>query len=286
MYVLYDGNCGFCRRTIALLRVFDIFERVTYVNALEGDALRGFGLHWLDSSALLKEMHGVVGRQRWTGFSAYRALILRIPILWPAVPFLYLWPIPMIGKLLYRHVADSRACDIADAPPAITVEGQGRPPFAYHAVVAVSILLLLGNIAAGIGNIHYSWPFAAYPSFEGIAQPDIESLEIVVLGATGELIPLKDRLLNSRLSAERIRGLMLQLLSAEAGAELPRRFMAIRNLWTQNDLSLHQEKSMQFYKVRLSTIPERWRENPLHRDLLFELTLTSSTPGSKALSGE
>ncbi|MGB7946617.1 MAG: DCC1-like thiol-disulfide oxidoreductase family protein, partial [Candidatus Binatia bacterium] len=108
-YVIYDGNCSRCRRTIASLRVFDIFGRLTYVNAHDKESIREHGLLWLDASAIMTDLYVVTARkQGWPGFFGYRILAARIPILWPIWPLLYVWPITAIGTRLYRHVADSR----------------------------------------------------------------------------------------------------------------------------------------------------------------------------------
>src|SRR5436190_1104585 len=77
MYLLYDGNCKLCRRTVASFRVFDLFERVTYVNALDGRALQEHGLNWLDPDALIRDLHVVVGRNTSLGFAAYREWLKR-----------------------------------------------------------------------------------------------------------------------------------------------------------------------------------------------------------------
>jgi predicted DCC family thiol-disulfide oxidoreductase YuxK len=117
MDVLYDGSCKLCPRTMAFFKTFDIFGRVEYLDALDQGAIKERGLQWLDPTALLRDMHVVVGKKSWTGFSAYRVLAVRIPILWPILPFLYLWPIPPLARRIYRHVADSRSCSISHASP-------------------------------------------------------------------------------------------------------------------------------------------------------------------------
>ncbi|MBW4673789.1 MAG: HTTM domain-containing protein [Desmonostoc geniculatum HA4340-LM1] len=68
MYVIYDGNCQLCRRTIATLRVFDVFGRLTFVNALDNQALTTHNLLWLDSQALMADMHTVLETKSWKGF--------------------------------------------------------------------------------------------------------------------------------------------------------------------------------------------------------------------------
>ncbi len=109
MVVAYDGNCELCRRTIASLNVFDIFDRIVYVNVLEPDSLTSGRLDNLSMNDLLKDMHAMVGRKTWKGYQAYRVIATRVPILWPVLPFLYVWPVTLIGSRIYRHVADSRA---------------------------------------------------------------------------------------------------------------------------------------------------------------------------------
>ncbi len=114
--VLYDGNCGFCRTTMGLFRFFDVFGRIIYVNALDTRQVAGYGLEWLDPDALMTDMHVVKDKKVWKGFSAYRVLASRIPLFWLVWPFLYVWPVPLIGNLIYRRMADSRVCDVVQRP--------------------------------------------------------------------------------------------------------------------------------------------------------------------------
>lgn len=114
-YLLYDGTCGLCRRTIAAFKKIDILGRVVYVDLFDQEALRRFDLMWLSPAALMKDMHFVLKKNSWKGFYAYRRWLLRLPLMWPVVPFLFIWPIPQIGSKIYRRVADSRVCSINPA---------------------------------------------------------------------------------------------------------------------------------------------------------------------------
>jgi predicted DCC family thiol-disulfide oxidoreductase YuxK len=274
IYVLYDGSCKLCRRTIASLRVFDIFGHITYMNALDHEAIRSHGFQWLNATVLMTDMHLIARKKQLTGFSAYRALAARIPILWPAVPFLYLWPIPCIADRIYRYVADSRRCTIIDAPKGGGGEGYG-PRLSLRAVATIGILLLCGNIFTGIGRVGSSWPFALFPAFTGSgrSEPKSRSLEIAVLSSTGEILPLTDRMLSQKFSPERLRGLIRPILTIEDDEQRRKRLTALWQLWVQNGLSLQQGDAIRFYKVTLLTTPERRKENPIHRELLFELKL-------------
>jgi predicted DCC family thiol-disulfide oxidoreductase YuxK len=273
MYVLYDGNCQLCRRTIASLQVFDIFGRVLYVNACDDEAVKDHGLQWLHSPALMADMHVIIQQKVWRGFAAYRALAFRIPILWPAVPFLYLWPVPTIANRVYRHVADSRTCSIAHALSPQAEKTEYTPQLGFRTVTVVGVFLLFATILASIGDVGSSWPIARYPTFAGIAGPEIDLVEISVQSAGGETIPLNGRTLSQNIDSTRFLGLMGQVLSAKTEAQRRIRVKALWRLWMQNDPSLQQASSVRFYKVTLSAIPEQWKTNPLHRELLLELTL-------------
>jgi predicted DCC family thiol-disulfide oxidoreductase YuxK len=277
MYVLYDGSCKLCRRTIAALRVFDIFGRVTYINALDEKALTDNALCRIDSAALMRDMHAVVGNKKWVGFAAYRALAARIPILWPAVPLLYLWPIPTFANRIYRRVADSRVCNIAHDPLKFDWGTESKFAKGAGAVIIVGVLLLLGNFLFGIANIGNAWPLAAYPTFAGMAGPEADSVEITVQSATGESVPLTQQGLGSEVDPTRFWGLMSVVLSPADVQERRARLRSVWQLWARHDSRLQQAASIHLYRVTLSTIPERRRDNPLHRELLLELDLKSPT---------
>src|SRR5262249_30089277 len=133
--------------------------------------------------------------------------------------------------------------------------------------------LLFATILAGIGDVGSAWPIARYPTFAGIAGPEIDLVEISVQSAGGETIPLNGRTLSQNVDSTRFLGLMGQVLSAEDEAQRRIRVKALWRLWVQNDPSLQQASSVRFYKVTLSAIPEQWKTNPLHRELLLEVTL-------------
>ena len=108
--MLFDGNCRLCRRTIRLLQATDVFRQLIPINALDTRARSDAGVGNLDPDALMEEMHVVVAHRTWSGFSACRVLAGRIPLFWPVWPFLYLWPVPILGRRVYRHVAAHRMC--------------------------------------------------------------------------------------------------------------------------------------------------------------------------------
>lgn len=271
MYVVYDGNCKLCRRTIATLSVFDILGRITFVNALDDQALTAHNLLWLDSQALLVDMHAVVQTKYWKGFKAYRVLAARIPILWPILPLLYVWPIPEISNYIYRRVADSRTCSI---PQSQILKPNYQPRNSLQTVTIIGILLLTTNILFGLARIVDGWPFACYPTFGYLAGPQVESLEVVPLSATGTPITLDKKDFKKQIPPQRFQGLTQRILrSNEEPIKQNRQLTALWQAFSRNSPNLEQVKSVQFYKTKLWSEPERKQKNPINRSLIFELKL-------------
>jgi predicted DCC family thiol-disulfide oxidoreductase YuxK len=107
--VLYDGQCPFCRRSVALLKRLDWLGRLSYSDARDRAHLPA-GPPSLDPNRLLQEMHVVTPDHRhvYHGFAALRWLAWRLPLLWPVAPLLYLPGVPALGQRLYLWVARNR----------------------------------------------------------------------------------------------------------------------------------------------------------------------------------
>jgi predicted DCC family thiol-disulfide oxidoreductase YuxK len=107
--VLYDGSCGLCNRTIAMVRALDLLGRVEVLDAL-ADWPR-VSVRWpaLDQSACLEDMHVVTDRGRvHVGFHGYRALAWHLPLGWLFLPILYTPGVPALGRRVYSYVARRR----------------------------------------------------------------------------------------------------------------------------------------------------------------------------------
>jgi len=122
--LFYDGRCGFCLESIQRLQVVDLFRRV---------ALRDFHLEpslaalhpeltperCRSEMVLLEaERHRVrhsatpsvapPGGRLSGGFHAFRRLCVRLPLLWPLLPLVYLPGASWVGSGVYRWVAEHR----------------------------------------------------------------------------------------------------------------------------------------------------------------------------------
>jgi len=105
-FILYDGTCGLCRTTIAIIRSLDLLRRVEYYDIFSDwlEIQRQFPK--VNQNSCLDEMHVVTTEgQIATGFDGYRSLTWVIPLGWLALPFLYVPGAPLIGRIAYAAMA-------------------------------------------------------------------------------------------------------------------------------------------------------------------------------------
>jgi predicted DCC family thiol-disulfide oxidoreductase YuxK len=107
--VLYDGACGLCRRTMAIIRSLDLFGRVECIDALNDRLTIEKRFATLSGNPYLTDMQVVTPRGKvYSGFYAYRTLAWLLPLGWLVLPILYLPAVPSIGSWIYRNVAAGR----------------------------------------------------------------------------------------------------------------------------------------------------------------------------------
>jgi hypothetical protein len=180
---------------------------------------------------------------------------------------MYLLPIAFLGKRIYRRVADSRTCNIADRPVRTTA-------FARQSLLATSVvgsLLVYLAILSAVAKLQ-SWPLAAYPSFEDIDKPEVTVLTMAAQRSDGiitEINPIKHHSL-TQLPPERLMGLQNSLLNSVDEADRHRRLEAFWRLWLQENPSLNRTASVKFYRDTLSSLPENQNHNLIKRELIYE----------------
>jgi predicted DCC family thiol-disulfide oxidoreductase YuxK len=106
-WVLYDGDCNFCRSQIRLLKAFDRTSR------LETMALQDPRAQELFSDLTLDEMLSQMwvlspDGHKFGGASAVRYLSRKLPLLWPIMPILHIPGSLPLWRALYRWVARNR----------------------------------------------------------------------------------------------------------------------------------------------------------------------------------
>lgn len=129
MSVLYDGACGLCRPTVAVLRTLDIRHRVEFLDVHRDWAAIQSRTPSLSREACLTDMHGIDGGGRiYAGFDTYRALCRILPLGWLLRPFLFLPPVAWAGRRIYRMIADRRHTGSCAMPLRPTFQAVGSQP--------------------------------------------------------------------------------------------------------------------------------------------------------------
>jgi predicted DCC family thiol-disulfide oxidoreductase YuxK len=107
--VLFDGQCEFCRRSVALLRRLDWLRRFWYHDCRDPAGIPANTAD-LDPAKLTEQMHVLTpDRARaLAGFRAVRYIAGRLPLFWVIWPFLSLPGMTRLGQRLYLWVARRR----------------------------------------------------------------------------------------------------------------------------------------------------------------------------------
>jgi predicted DCC family thiol-disulfide oxidoreductase YuxK len=107
--VLYDGQCPLCRKSVSILKRLDWFRVLRYVDVREPEQIPPLPVP-VESERFLEEMHLLTpdGRHVYHGFTAFRWMAWRIPLLWPVAPLLYLPGMETLGQRAYLWVAKNR----------------------------------------------------------------------------------------------------------------------------------------------------------------------------------
>src|SRR5690606_5766163 len=125
------------------------------------------------------------------GYEAYQRIAWRVPVLWLTLPFVYLPPIAAIGRRVYRHVADTRACSVPIGPK----KGTNTPVVVRWSAVPLvvcAVAILAGQVVLGVGRLSAAWPIACYPLFDTMSTSTILWPEFEAVLADGQTVPLDD----------------------------------------------------------------------------------------------
>jgi predicted DCC family thiol-disulfide oxidoreductase YuxK len=108
LHIAYDGQCGFCRRSLALARRVDVWDRLRFHDANDQErVLRAFPE--LAGADFANAMFAVDERRRVTrGFFAFRQIMRQSPLTWLLLPLFYLPGSGVIGPRVYAWVAANR----------------------------------------------------------------------------------------------------------------------------------------------------------------------------------
>src|SRR5215475_15603488 len=107
--VLYDGDCAFCRKSVALVQKLDWLGKLEYVNVRD-EAQPILKEPMVAAAPLLEQMHVIPsqGGALYGGYRAIRFICWRLPLTWIGAPFLYLPGMTWLGQKIYLWIARNR----------------------------------------------------------------------------------------------------------------------------------------------------------------------------------
>jgi predicted DCC family thiol-disulfide oxidoreductase YuxK len=117
--VVWDDSCSFCSRSVTLLERLDWFGAHEFVGASDPAALACAGISRAQADDALQL---VTQDGRLEGYDAFGRILELCPLTFLVAPLLRLWPLPPIGRRVYRRVACRRACAVR--PSAVAASRQ------------------------------------------------------------------------------------------------------------------------------------------------------------------
>ena len=120
--VIYDGQCGFCIRSLRICRALDVRGRLRFHDANARLQISA-AFPELAHADVENAMFAVTpNRGVHRGFFAFRRLALECPPMWLALPVLYFPGTNWIGPKAYAWVAKNRSrfgceSEVCEMPP-------------------------------------------------------------------------------------------------------------------------------------------------------------------------
>jgi predicted DCC family thiol-disulfide oxidoreductase YuxK len=106
--IIYDGHCGFCRRSLRFVLAFDWRHALRFHDARQLETMERFPE--LQETDLGEAMYAVVnGEPIYCGFFAFRRMIWSNPTMWLLIPLFYFPGATFFGPQIYAWVATHRS---------------------------------------------------------------------------------------------------------------------------------------------------------------------------------
>ena len=121
LHIVYDGQCGFCMRSLKIVKALDLFGDLRFYDSHNPDTYRLFpqlrGANVDDAMYTIAE-----SELPHEGFFAFRRLIWSSPLMWPLIPLFYFPGGSFLGSRIYAWVARNRSkfgcqTEVCDLPP-------------------------------------------------------------------------------------------------------------------------------------------------------------------------
>ena len=105
--LIYDDSCGFCQRSIGLLRRLDWFNTIEPIPMSAADDL--MARHFISLDAMMSAMHFVTRQGKvYVGAEAVREFGLRMPLLFPLAVAMRLGFVLRLAKWAYKKTSANR----------------------------------------------------------------------------------------------------------------------------------------------------------------------------------
>jgi predicted DCC family thiol-disulfide oxidoreductase YuxK len=121
--IIYDGQCGFCVRSLQIVRNLDLYHTLRFYDSHWSETLATFPL--LNEVNVDEAMYTIVaGEPLYAGFFAFRRIMWNSPLTWILLPIFYFPGASLFGPRVYAWVARHRtslgcrsdACDLSSPP--------------------------------------------------------------------------------------------------------------------------------------------------------------------------
>lgn len=114
LHVIYDGQCGFCIRSLKVCRALDVRGSLRFHDANARQQMIA-AFPELAGADVENAMFVVAPDRTVTrGFFAFRRILWESPLMWPLIPLFYLPGASILGPRIYDWVARNRhrfGCD-------------------------------------------------------------------------------------------------------------------------------------------------------------------------------
>lgn len=106
--VIYDGQCGFCVRSLKVCRALDVRRALRFHDANARQQVFA-QFPELSGADFENAMFAVAPDRRVTrGFFAFRSILWESPLMWPLIPLFYFPGTSIVGPRVYAWVAKNR----------------------------------------------------------------------------------------------------------------------------------------------------------------------------------
>ncbi len=105
--LVYDGQCNFCKSSLLVVRFFDVFKQITFVDSHDPEALASTGVRFEDAEEAAYAVRPD-GKQ-FAGFDAFRQVAWQLPATAFFAPLLYIPGVPQLGRHAYEWIKNNRS---------------------------------------------------------------------------------------------------------------------------------------------------------------------------------